>query len=212
MSTTSTTSSTTSARGSGWRTVDLVTTAVLGVVVGVLFVAWTYAAVGPTTALGGVFAPLGALMTAPWFLGGVLGGLIIRKPGAALAVELVATIVELLMISRWGMLGVGSGLVQGLGAELAFALTRYRSSSLGTAALAGLLSGLFAGVYELFVYVQAYTLAFKAAHVGLTALGGIVLAGVLGWLLVRALASAGALRAFPVGAQAREARLATPRG
>ena len=37
---------------------------VLGVVVGVLFVAWTYAAVAPTTALGGVFAPLGAFFVA----------------------------------------------------------------------------------------------------------------------------------------------------
>jgi ABC-type cobalt transport system, permease component len=50
-----------------------------------------------------------------WLLGGVLGGLIIRKPGAALAVELLAALVSAAVGNQWGITTLYSGLAQGIG-------------------------------------------------------------------------------------------------
>ena len=46
----------------------------------------------------------------------------------------------------------------------------------------------------------------KLAYLVCLGISGIALAGVLGWVLVRALASAGALNAFPVGQERLERR------
>ncbi len=63
---------------------------------------------------------LGGIAVGIWLLGGVVGGLIIRKPGAALLVELIAAIVSALIGNVWGITTIFSGLAQGLGAELIF--------------------------------------------------------------------------------------------
>ena len=52
----------------------------------------------------------------------------------------------------------------------------------------------------------AFDLADKLVYLGAMAVSGAVLAGVVGWLLVRALARAGALSAFPAGQELREQR------
>jgi energy-coupling factor transport system substrate-specific component len=47
-------------------------------------------------------------------------------------------------------------------------------------------------------------LSDKLVYLGAMAVSGAVLAGLVGWLLVRALARAGALSAFPAGQEHRE--------
>ena len=59
----------------------------------------------------------------------VLGMLIIRKPGAALFCETVAATGELIMGSQYGASVLFSGFVQGLGAEIMFALVLYKKFS-----------------------------------------------------------------------------------
>ena len=56
--------------------------------------------------------------------------LIIRKPGAALFAELVAAVVSALVGTSGAVLDARGGLVQGLGAELVFALFLYRQLAL----------------------------------------------------------------------------------
>ena len=124
-------------RGSrGWRTVDIVVAAAIAVAFGVVFWAWNavWAATAPAFV---AFPPLQYLIYGVWLLPGVLGGLIVRKPGAALFTELVAAMVSALIGSQWGLDAVLSGALQGAGAELVFALGRYRSFGLVTAVLAG---------------------------------------------------------------------------
>ena len=88
----STTTSVTSARRS-WRVLDIIVASVLAVACGVVFWLWSLAWT-PLSALLSFLEPLSGLLNGGWLIGGVLGALIIRKPGAALLDEVVAAAVE----------------------------------------------------------------------------------------------------------------------
>lgn len=188
----------------GWRTVDLLTIAFLGVAFGVAY--WGYGLLynGPISALGLAFQPLFGLFVGFWFIAGVVGGLVVRRPGAALACELIAAIVSALFGNQWGVTTVVSGLAQGIGAELAFAIFAYKAFGPAVALLAGALSAPLEWVYEAYAYFADWTWAWKLAYLPLMVVSGIVIAGVGGWLLTRALAQAGALNPFPPGQEVLE--------
>ncbi|WP_136612246.1 ECF transporter S component [Sinomonas albida] len=181
-----------------WRVVDIVVAAVVSVACGVIFWLWDqgYTGIQVVTA---AFAPLSGLYSGGWLLAGILGGLIIRKPGAALFCELVAAVVEALLGSQFGVTVLLSGLVQGLGAELGFAIFRYRRWNLGVALLAGALSGLALGVSEVIQFFVDWEFGWQVAYTVFAVVSGIVIAGLLSWLAVKALAKTGALSAFAAG-------------
>jgi energy-coupling factor transport system permease protein len=182
-----------------WRTNDLVTAALLAVATGVVFWGWNVVYEVLSKPLFAVLAPLTALLGGTWFLAGVLGGLVIRRPGAAFFCELLAAMVSALLGNQWGWTTVMSGIVQGLGAELIFAVLLYRRFGLPTAVLAGALAASAGAVYEWFAYWQGWDWAYKLIYLGCYALSGAVIAGVGGWLVTRALARAGAMDALPPG-------------
>ena len=188
-----------------FRTVDLVTAAMLGVAFGVLFWAWTMVYNAPSEATGTLFPPLKALWYSPWLLAGVVGGLLIRRPGAALITEVVAASVSALIGSYWGWTVVLSGALQGLGVEVVLALFAWKRFGPVVAMLAGALAATFEVVfYEWHVYVADYTWAWKFAYLGAFALSGAVVAGLGGLALVRALAKTGAVNALPAGQEELE--------
>src|SRR5699024_851283 len=119
-----------------WRTRDIVIAAVLGVVIGLIFTLWTFAGYAGIRALDPLPPGFGGLVTGVWLLGGVAGGLVIRKPGAARFVEVLAAVVSMLLGSQWAVETIYSGIAQGLGAELVFLLLGYRRFGLAAAALA----------------------------------------------------------------------------
>ncbi|MGC5334279.1 ECF transporter S component [Micromonospora sp. DT62] len=180
-----------------WRTVDVVVAAVIAVAFGVIFWAWglLWRAVDPAFA----FFPAGqAIMYGVWLVPAVLGGLVIRKPGAALFCEAVAATVSALLGSEWGGVTIVQGLIQGLGAELAFAAFRYRSFRLPTALIAGALTGLGAALFDFFVWNSEYALgSYRIPYALLTIVSATIVAGAGGWALTRALATTGALDRFP---------------
>jgi len=187
-----------------WRVVDIVVGAVLGIAVGLIFFAWNLVGGAAGDALKLVAPPLTGLVGGMWLLGGVLGGLIIRKPGAALFVELLAALVPLLFGNPWGLTVLYSGLLQGAGAELIFLVFRYRSWKLPVAMLAGALAGVFEAIYEIPVWYAGWQPAFKPLYVLFLAISGAILAGVVGWLLQRGLARTGALDRFESGREVRQ--------
>jgi energy-coupling factor transport system substrate-specific component len=189
----------------GWRTVDLLTVAFLGVAFGILYWAWAVAYQAPSNGLAAIFPPLQGITGAPWLMAGVVGGLVVRRPGAALFCELIAAVVEAIPGSTWGSATLVSGTLQGLGAEIAFALLGYAAFGLGAAVLAGALSAPLEAVYEWFAYWTDWGMGYKLAYAVILTVAGAVIAGGLGWLLTRALAQAGALNAFPPGQEVREA-------
>ncbi|TXK19630.1 ECF transporter S component [Homoserinibacter sp. GY 40078] len=189
-----------------WRVVDIVVASVLGVALGLVFILWNTAGSPLRDALGAVLPGLSALLAGIWLLPGVLGGLIVRKPGAALFTELVAATVSVIIVpNEWGWWTIEAGLVQGLGAELVFALFLYRRWGLGAALLAGAGAGLAMAVNDLVVwYAAGLTTEFAVIYTVSSIVTGIVLAGLLSWLLVRALAATGVLGRFAAGRERGE--------
>ena len=195
----------TTARSLSWRVIDIVTAAVLGVACGLIFAVWNQVGSAALEGLKAITPGLDGLATGIWLLGGTLGGYVIRKPGAALFVELVAATVSMGLGSQWAVETLYSGLAQGIGAEIVFALLAYRRFNVWVVAAAGALSFACEWALELFLYGHLEKgVLYNAIYLVCGALSGIVLAGVLAWALTNALAKTGALDRFASGRGARE--------
>jgi len=188
-----------------WRGVDLITAAMLAVAFGVVFWGFDTFLYPLLSLLTAGFPPAAELTLGVWLLAAVVGGLVIRRPGAALFTELVAANVELFLGNKWGAAVLLSGVLQGLGVELALALFRHRRYGVVVAMLGGTLSAAFEIVlFEWQSYVADFSAPWKVIYLGCGMISGAVIAGAGGWLLVRALARTGALNAFPAGQEIRE--------
>lgn len=181
-----------------WRTVDVVVASVIAVTGGVVFWAWDQFW-SATTAAFAAFPPAHAVVYGVWLAPGVLGALIIRKPGAALYTELVASVVEALLGSAWGLSVVVYGLCQGVAPELIFLVLTYRSWRLPTAVVAGAAAGAAAACLDLVYYYGAWRADWKLTYVGVVMASAALIAGVGSWWLVRALAGTGVLQPFSSG-------------
>ena len=182
-----------------WRNIDIIIAAVIGVAVGLIFVIWNIIGGAGYEAVNALTPGLGGLVAGMWFLGGPLGAYIIRKPGAAIFVEVIAATVSALIGNQWGISTLYSGLAQGLGAELVFLILAYKSYNLATVVISGLMAGVGAWTFELFTGNLAKTFEFNVIYLISTALSGAVLAGVLAYFLAKALAATGALDRFVIG-------------
>lgn len=186
-----------------WRVVDMVTTAILGVACGLLFLIWNQVGGLGYDVLDAVTPGFGGLITGIWLIGGPIGGLIVRKPGAAILVEVIAASVSAALGSQWGISTLYSGLAQGLGAEIIFALFVYRRFSLTVAALSGAGAGVGAWILEFLAFGNmAKTFGFNITYLITLIISGAI-AGLLAWLLVRGLAQTGALDRFAAGREVR---------
>lgn len=204
-SVTSSESTATGSRRFRWRVVDIVVASVIGVATGLVFLFWNNVGYAWFSAADAVTPGLGGIAVGIWLVGGVLGGLIIRKPGAALYVELLAAVVSALIGNQWGIETVYSGLAQGLGAELVFAAFAYRRFGVLQAVLAGAAAGAAAWVLELFLSGNLQkSPEFLGLYFTTVVISGATLAGLLGWLVVRALAATGALHRFAAGRDVTE--------
>jgi energy-coupling factor transport system substrate-specific component len=180
-----------------WQVVDIVVASVLGVAGGLLFAAWN---VGWEAWSKSILPPASAVFVGVWLLPAVLGALIVRRPGAAVYTELVAAVVSALIGNQWGFATVWYGLVEGMGAEVVFALLLYRSWSLVPALLGGAGAGVAVGLMDsLLYYPEVLDGAGRTAYVLLAVLSGVVIAGLGSWALVRALARTGVLSGLASG-------------
>jgi energy-coupling factor transport system substrate-specific component len=181
-----------------WRTVDIVVTAVLGVAFGVVFWAWglLWAATGPAF---GAFPPGQAVMYGIWLLPAVVAPLIVRKPGAALFAELIASIASALLGSSWGSLVIVYGLLQGLAGEAGFAVFGWRRFGWLQAVLAAAFAGAMAAYLDLRNYYPDWTAGWQTSYTGLIVVSSVIVAGIGGIALTRALAASGALSSFGSG-------------
>ncbi len=203
--TTDTTTHPSTSPTASWRTIDLMATAVIGVVFGVAYWGWS----SGYTAIDAAAPALGAakgLLGGPWLIAGVVAGLVVRRPGAAVTAETLAAAVSGILGTQWGAAVLLSGLLQGLGVELALAFFLFRSYRVWVAALGGVLAASFEMLYEWDGFWMTMSTSWKLTYFGCFALSGAVVAGVGGWLLTRALAASGAIDALPAGREAAEGR------
>jgi len=187
------------ARGtSRWRTVDIVVTAVLGVAFGVVFWAWNllWAAVGTAFT---AFPPGQAFMYGVWLLPAVLAPLVVRKAGAGLFAELIAAIVSALLGSAWGSIVLLYGLLQGAAGEAGYAAFGWRRYGWPQAVLSAALAGGMAAFLDLYNYYRDWTAGWMTTYTGLIVISSVIVAGIGGVALTKALAASGALSSFSSG-------------
>lgn len=192
-------------KASKWELKDVIMMAILGVVFAAVYLAVFQGGLALSTAL----TPLGLsafgfeIIYGVWFMAATLAAYIIRKPGVALITELLAAAVELLMGNSGGLTVVLTGLIQGAGAELAFALFRYKKWNLLSMSLAGILSALFIFCYELY-YLNYIALApaLLAAQLAVRFVSAVVFSGVICKLAGDGLAKTGVVKSYAIGARA----------
>ena len=179
-----------------WRTRDIVVTAIIGVVFGVVFQVWNLLA-GATGGLFTAFPAAQNLLYGVWLMPAVLAPLIVRKPGAALFAELVAAGLSVFIGSQYGADAMLSGLVQGAGAELVFLVFRYRLWSMPVLALAAAASATAAWAHDWIVWSPTMGFDVQFWFWVCAVVSAVVITAGGSWLLARSLRQAGALTGFP---------------
>jgi energy-coupling factor transport system permease protein len=180
-------------RPAAWRTRDILVTAVIGVVFGVVFFVWN-----------GVYAAFGFLQPSiladwvygMWLVPAVLAPLVVRKPGAALFAEIAAASVSALLGSQWGPDTLLSGFIQGAAAELVFAATGYRRWSIAILAVAAAASVVGAWGHDWWLYYADVAVELQAARLVIMGASAIGFAAFGSVALVRSLRRAGVLEGF----------------
>jgi energy-coupling factor transport system substrate-specific component len=184
-----------------WRIVDLVTATAIAAASGLVFWMWDFICTAPLTLFGAVTPGFEGILNAFWLFAGPLAAIIIRKPGAALYAETVAAMLELLLGNQWGAGGsLVVGIMQGVGAELGFALLAYRVWNLASTMLSGALAGLGCGIYY-WITNPGWGVLRASVYLATSVVSGALIAGGLSWVLYRMLMKTGALDHFASGRQ-----------
>jgi energy-coupling factor transport system substrate-specific component len=181
-----------------WRTVDIVVAAALAVAFGVVFWAWNglWEATKP---LFLTIAPAQYIISGVWLVPAVLGGLIIRKPGASLFTELVAATVSAILGSQWGLDTLLSGAIQGAAAELVFGATLYSRWSFGVAIAAAAAAAVGEWLHDMPVWYPTLDLGQQLTIGVFMVLSAVTIAGIGSWFLMRSLVQTGVLAQFASG-------------
>jgi energy-coupling factor transport system substrate-specific component len=184
----------------GWKTLEVILTANLALVFGLLFLGWAFVweFVKP---LNVVLPGSRDLFYGFWFVASIVAAYIIRKPGAALAAETLAALAEFLAGGEWGLTILISGLVQGAMAELVFAALSYKRYDLPVLALAGAAAGVGSLVVDYLFWYSDLTLGVLAIMLVARLISGMLLAGWLGKVIGDGLERAGALGSFRISYQ-----------
>lgn len=171
-------------RSRGLKLTDILVTIVIAVVFGIIYKIW-----GP---MYDVVKPLGThaeqTIYGMWFIAGTFAFLIIRKPGVALLAEIAAASVSALLGSEWGLSTLYYGALQGLGAELVFAIFLYRNANVWVTSLAALAAAAGSLVLDFgYGYIESLSAWNYTLLIGLRGLGSIVIAGIFAFGLSKAL-------------------------
>ena len=181
-----------------WRTVDIVVAAALAVAFGVVFWAWN-AVWEATKPVFVAVTPTQYIISGVWLIPAVLGGLIIRKPGASLFTELVAATVSAILGSQWGLDTLLSGAIQGAAAEFVFGATLYSRWSILVAVAAATAAAVGEWLHDMPVYYATLDLGQQLVIGVFMVISAIVIAGIGSWFLMRSLVQTGVLAQFASG-------------
>ncbi|KGX89662.1 ECF transporter S component [Pontibacillus marinus] len=184
-----------------WKLKEIVVMSVLSVVFAVVYLA--FLPVGKL--LVGFFGPIGYdLIFGIWFIVSIIAAYIIRKPGAAFLSETIAATVEVLLGSAVGPMLIISGMIQGVGAEAAFAATRWKNYTTKVLVLAGMGSAVTSFIWNFYLSgYAALSTGYVTAMFGVRLVSGALLAGILGKMISDGLAKTGVLSGFALGKEVR---------
>lgn len=127
------------------QTRDYVLMGLLSVIYGLIYLGAVYLGAFTTTAL--TPSGYGILGYEPyygiWFMAAVTATYIIKKPLVGVVTEVIAALIEVLLGNMFGPIVIVSGIIQGLGVELAFRMGGYKDYSYKTTMLAAVFCTIF---------------------------------------------------------------------
>lgn len=174
-----------------WTLRETLIVAVLGAVFGVLYLGWVQIWLILQAIFGAVTMDV---VMGFWFVNSIIAAAIIRKPGVAVISNMLAAAVQIMLGSPAGLLLLLTGFVQGMGAELVFAATRYRRWTLPVLMAAGVGAAMasFAYTWVRFDYGSLLPALLTIMFV-LRCASGALLGGFLGYVITKALYRTGVL-------------------
>lgn len=192
-----------------WKLKEIVLMSILGVVFGIIYLAFFLVGQG----IRNVLAPFGLapfgyeIIFGIWFIVSIVAAYIIRKPGVAFTAELIAGVTEVLLGTAAGPGLILAAAIQGLGAEFAFAITKWKDYRLRILILSGVFAAVFSFTWNLFSSGNiALNPALLITMLAVRIISGALLAGVLGKWLSDKLAKTGVLRGYALGKEIQKKR------
>lgn len=182
-----------------WQLKDLVMVVVLGVVFGFIYWALVQAWNGLAVLMGPAGDLAGHVMLGTWLLVAPLAVAITRKAGSGILAEVLAATIEFVFLgSPVGPMLFITGLLQGLGSELPFALGGYRRFGISRYAFSGLCGAFFVFWFSA-LRSGWFGQDILLLRLGIQCASGIILGGILAWVLVRAVKATGVVDNYAIG-------------
>jgi energy-coupling factor transport system permease protein len=183
-----------------WKLRDIIVAVILSVVCGVIYLAWDYL----YNFVANASPWIQGIINGMWWIASGLVAYIVRRPGAALLAGIVSAMAEAGLGGAFGMATLLSGLLQGGGMEIGFAIFTWKRYNAIILMLAGAIGGIGNFVQWYFQYGgNAYTFGNQVGYLLTTLLSGAILAGLLAKLVGDALYKTGVLRNFEIAKQMR---------
>ncbi|WP_096155295.1 MULTISPECIES: ECF transporter S component [Bacillus] len=175
-------------KNKGLKLTDILVTILIAIVFGIIYKLWgtVYDFVGLTG------MQVQELTYGMWFIAATVAYLIIRKAGVAFLAEVAAASGEFIVGSQFGVEVLVYGVLQGLFAELVFMAFRYKRFDLLVVSLAGIGSAFGSFVMDIYrgylFDLEAWNLMLKVTF---RLIGSVLFAGVLAYVIVKALEKTG---------------------
>lgn len=176
----------------GYTTQNLVITAVMAAIAGII-----------NTGVGNIwyfvntsFGPLGGALIQGMFMWAyILAVFLVRKPGIAIAFGIIESATEILLGNAAGIGTLGWGISQGIGIEVILILCSYKRFGIVTAVMAGMASSQFGTLWSSVFYGwDPATSKDVWMAVPINIISGAIFSGALGYFLASKIAKTGLVR------------------
>jgi len=191
-----------------WNLRDVILSSLISVLFAVICFATVHSVVFAITPLVAPFGfgefPL-EFVFGIFFFSALFAPYIMQKPGVATIVGTMTGLIQVLMGSAFSATVLVSAFVQGLGAEVVFALFRYKKWNTLTMLLAAANTTIFS--FVLAWYRGNWSLLsteIVATRFGIRLLSAMLISGLVAKFLADRLAKAGVLKSYPLGAKSPE--------
>ncbi|MFZ8101782.1 ECF transporter S component [Staphylococcus arlettae] len=185
-------------KGKGLNLSEILVTVLIAVVFALIYNIWNF--VYKAVQVSGLH--IEELTYGAWFMAAIVAYLIIPKAGIALLAEFAAGAGETIVMGRFDIATMIYALLQGLACEIIFAIFKYKSRTAMVAMLAGLLAAIVTlpldFAYGYLAEIASWNLAL---YIGFRLISGIIVAGLLSYIIVKALDQTGVTRLFRPSSQ-----------
>lgn len=183
-----------------WRLSDVIMIGILGVIFALVYLGAFYI----SQAIGIGLTPFGLaplnfeFVYGVWFMAATLAAFIMQKPGVAFVTEVLAAFLELLMGNF--PIVITTGVIQGAGSELGFAVFGYKKYTLLSMCVSAAFACILSFIWTYFVNgYQTLETSLLLVMFCIRMATSLLFAGVISWLIGKGLARTGVLKGYALG-------------